>query len=58
MSIETALFWVTEKVEYSYKEKEVLLSAFLKIGGAFQNATLDHIVFIPIEFYKVRNFNF
>lgn len=44
MSTKQTLGRITERAEYAYTIKEVLLAAFLDIDGAFDNTSLELIV--------------
>jgi hypothetical protein len=44
MSIETAVFQVVHRLENSLKHKEISLSAFLDIEGAFDNTSFHAVV--------------
>jgi hypothetical protein len=52
LSTETALFHVVHRLEKSVKHKEVVLSAFLDIEGAFDNTSFVS-VFIYSKIFKV-----
>lgn len=41
VSSENALSWTTEKVDFAFEIKQILLCAFLDIDDAFDNTSLD-----------------